>query len=214
MSDDKRFPEIDRLIGRYPQLLESREQIKDGYLLLESCFSENGKLLTAGNGGSAADACHIAGELMKSFRKPRPVPSDFKKKLEATDPATGEELAATLERGLPVVPLVSQFALSTAYANDVSPEGIFAQQVYALGSPGDVLLAISTSGNSENVVRAAVAAKAAGLGVISLTGESGGRLRSFSDVAVTVPESETFLVQELHLPIYHCWCAMLEDRFF
>ena len=181
---------------------------------MEECYEHDGKLLIAGNGGSAADSEHIAGELMKGFKSPRPVPQEFAKRLKAVDPVRGEELARNLERGLTALPLVAHEALSTAYINDVDSLGVFAQQLYGFGRPGDVFLGISTSGNSKNVMSATVVARALGIKVIGLTGAKGGELANVADVAVKVPQTETYMIQELHLPVYHCWCLMLEDKFF
>lgn len=205
---------IDLLIRRYPALEACAGDIEEAYYILEECYAHDGKLLIAGNGGSAADSEHIAGELMKRFKTPRPVPADFAKKLQEIDPTRGPELAKNLERGLMAIPLVAHEALTTAYINDVDGLGVFAQQLYGFGRPGDVFLGISTSGNSKNVMSATVVARALGLKVIGLTGESGGELASVADVAIRVPETETFMIQELHLPVYHCLCLMLEEQFF
>ena len=190
------------------------EDIEKAYRILEECYTHDGKLLIAGNGGSAADSEHIAGELMKRFKTPRPVPADFAEKLQEVDSVRGPELAKNLERGLMAIPLVAHEALSTAYINDVDGLGVFAQQLYGFGRPGDVFLGISTSGNSKNILSATVVARALGLKVIGLTGATGGELASVADVAIRVPETETFMIQELHLPVYHCLCLMLEGRFF
>ena len=205
---------IDLLVSRYPVLSEVRDDIIIAYLIMEECYEHDGKLLIAGNGGSAADSEHIAGELMKRFKTPRPVTPEFAAKLKAIDPERGENLAKNLERGLMAIPLVAHEALTTAYINDVDGLGVFAQQLYGFGRPGDVFLGISTSGNSKNVMSATVVARALGLKVIGLTGAKGGELADVADVAIKVPETETYMIQELHLPIYHCLCLMLEDRFF
>ncbi len=205
---------VDFLLERHPELMEIREDIIDAYILMEEAYANGGKLLIAGNGGSAADSEHIAGELMKRFKTPRPVPADFADALKAVDNERGAKLAKKLERGLMAIPLVAHEALTTAYINDVDGFGVFAQQLYGYGKPDDVFLGISTSGNSENILNAAVVAKAMGIKVIGLTGVWNSKLSEMADIAVRVPESETYLVQELHLPIYHCWCLMLEDRFF
>lgn len=205
---------IDLLIERYPILAECRQSLIDAYLIMEEAYEGDHKLLIAGNGGSAADSEHIAGELMKRFKTPRPVSPEFAEKLKAIDPERGENLAKNLERGLMAIPLVAHEALSTAYINDVDGLGVFAQQLFGFGRPGDVFLGISTSGNSKNVMSATVVARALGIKVIGLTGAYGGELAKVADVAVKVPETETYMIQELHLPVYHCWCLMLEDRFF
>ena len=205
---------IDLLIERYPVLEVCKEDIVSGYELLEDCYSKGGKLLIAGNGGSAADAEHIAGELMKRFKTPRPIPNELKEKLVKVDPVRGENLSKNLERPLMAIPLVAHEALTTAYINDVDGLGVFAQQLYGYGKEGDVFLGISTSGNSKNVMNATVVARALGLKVLGLTGKLGGELNEVSNICVKVPETETYMIQELHLPIYHCWCLMLEDYFY
>lgn len=205
---------IDLLMSRYPVLEPHRKAIIEAYLIMEECYKHDGKLLIAGNGGSAADAEHIAGELMKKFKMPRPVTTDMADKLREIDPIRGADLAKNLECGLMAIPLVAHEAMTTAYINDVDGLGVFAQQLFGFGRPGDVFLGISTSGNSKNVMSAAVVARALGIKVIGLTGTKGGELASVADVAVRVPEEETYMIQELHLPVYHCWCLMLEDRFF
>ena len=205
---------IDLLMNRYPILEPVKQEIIDAYLVMEECYEHDGKLLIAGNGGSAADSEHIAGELMKRFKSPRPVTPEMAQKLKEVDPVRGENLAKNLERGLMAIPLVAHEALSTAYINDVDGLGVFAQQLFGFGRPGDVFLGISTSGNSKNIMSTTVVARALGIKVIGLTGANGGELATVADVAVKVPETETYMIQELHLPVYHCWCLMLEDRFF
>lgn len=205
---------IDILIERYPVLGVCRDDVINAYFIMEECFEQDGKLLIAGNGGSAADAEHIAGELMKRFKTPRPVTPEFARKLKSIDPVRGENLAKNLERGLMAIPLVAHEALSTAYINDVDGLGVFAQQLFGFGRQGDVFLGISTSGNSKNVMSATVVARALGIKVIGLTGGNGGELATVADVAIKVPETETYMIQELHLPVYHCLCLMLEDKFF
>ena len=205
---------IDTLLDRYPILSECKDNIIAAYEILEECYRNDHKLLIAGNGGSAADSEHIAGELMKRFKILRPCPPDFAKKLKSIDPVRGENLATNLERGLMAIPLVAHEALTTAYINDVGGLGVFAQQLYGFGRPGDVFLGIGTSGNSKNVMSATVVARALGIKVIGLTGKTGGELADVADVVIKVPETETYMIQELHLPVYHCLCLMLEDRFF
>ena len=205
---------IDKLLERYPALGKCREDIIEAFCLMAGCYENGGKLLIAGNGGSAADAEHIAGELMKSFKIPRPVSTEFARKLAEVDSKRGTDLAKKLQRSLIAIPLVTHISLTTAYINDVDGLGVFAQQLFAFGKEGDVFLGISTSGNSENVMRATVMAKALGIKVVGLTGEHGGELAVTADVAIKVPETETYLIQELHLPVYHCWCSMLEEKFF
>lgn len=205
---------IGLLIKRYPVLEECRDDILKGYRVMEESYEGDGKLLIAGNGGSAADSEHIAGELMKRFKTPRPVTEEFANKLKSVDPVRGEQLAKNLECTLMAIPLVAHEALTTAYMNDVDGLGVFAQQLFGYGRKGDVFLAISTSGNSRNIISAAVVAKAMEIRVLGLTGKNGGALAQIADVVVRVPETETYMIQELHLPVYHCWCMMLEDKFF
>lgn len=205
---------VNLLITRYPLLKTIKRDIIDAYLVIEECYVNGGKLLIAGNGGSAADAEHIAGELMKKFRMPRPVSTKFAEKLKAVDLERGSKLAVNLERSLMAIPLVAHEALTTAYINDVDGLGVFAQQLFGYGKAGDVFLGISTSGNSQNIINAAIVAKAKEIKTVVLTGASGGELADFADVTVKVPEWETYIIQEYHLPIYHCWCLMLEERFF
>ena len=205
---------IDVLINRYPQLASVRRDIIDAYLIMEECYEHDGKLLIAGNGGSAAESEHIAGEQMKRFGAPRPISEDFGKKIVESDPVRGADLAKNLERSLMAIPLVVHEAMTTAYINDVDGYGVFAQRLYGFGRPGDVFLGISTSGNSKNVLSATVVARVLGIKVVGLTGKDGGELARVADVAVIVPESRTYMIQELHLPIYHCWCLMLEEKFF
>ena len=205
---------IDLLLQRYPALSPIADELINGYLLMQESYQQGGKLLAAGNGGSAADAEHIVGELMKRFKLPRPVPADLAEKLSAVDPARGAALAASLEMPLTAISLPAHEASITAFINDVGSADVYAQQLLGYGRPGDVFLAISTSGNSENIMRAIVVAKALGMKVVGLTGRTGGRMGPMCDVAVHAPETETYMIQEFHLPIYHCWCLMLEDFFF
>lgn len=214
MLEKKIQKHLDLLVDRYPLLEVCIAEIEKAYLILEECYKNDHKLLIAGNGGSATDSEHIAGELMKRFKILRPVPTDFAEKLRNIDPERGEYLAKNLERSLMAIPLVAHEALTTAYINDVDGLGVFAQQLYGFGRPGDVFLGISTSGNSKNVMSATVVARALGIKVIGLTGAKGGELARVADVAIKVPETVTYMIQELHLPVYHCLCLMLEDRFF
>lgn len=202
------------LIYRYPNLSENEESIVRTFEIIKMSYESGGKLLVAGNGGSAADADHIVGELMKGFVLLRKIDGDFASKLRAVDAQKGMELSDRLQRALPAIALGNHSSLNTAFLNDVDGSMCFAQQVNGYGNPGDVLLAISTSGNSQNILYAAVTAKAKGLKVIGLTGKGGGILNSFADEMISVNESETYKVQELHLPVYHCLCLMLESYFF
>ena len=212
--EERLVKHIELLMKRYPKLESLRQNIIDAYLVMEECYEHDGKLLIAGNGGSAADSEHIAGELMKRFKIARPVPQKFAEELCDMDSIRGKELAKKLERGLMAIPLVAHEALTTAYINDVDGLGVFAQQLYGFGRRGDVFLGISTSGNSKNILNATVVARALGIKVIALTGSQGSELAKVADVAIKVPENETYMIQELHLPVYHCLCMMLEDRFF
>ena len=212
--DQRLMKHVDLLCERYPKLEACKEDIIRAYEIMEEAYINDHKLLIAGNGGSAADSEHIAGELMKRFKTPRPVPKKFAERLKEVDPQRGENLAKNLEQGLMAIPLVAHEALTTAYINDVDGLGVFAQQLYGFGRSGDVFLGISTSGNSKNVMSATVVARALGIKVIGLTGAKGGELADVADVAIKVPESETYMIQELHIPVYHCLCLLLEDRFF
>ena len=214
MLDTRLEKHINLLIERYPILEICKKDIIDAYLVMEECYKNGKKLLIAGNGGSAADSEHIAGELMKRFSIKRTVTNEFAEKLKSVDPVRGAELAKNLERSLTAVPLVTHEALSTAYINDVDGLGVFAQQLFGFGRPGDVFLAISTRGNSKNIMSATVVARALGIKIIGLTGATGGELAKIADVTIKVPETETYKIQELHLPVYHCLCLMLEDKFF
>lgn len=207
---------LKQLISRYPELGACREDIEEAYRILEHCFESGNKLLVAGNGGSCADSQHIVGELMKGFKLPRTCSEDFAKKLKAIDSIRGAELAEKLQGGLSAIALTDHQGLNTAYINDVANGGllVYAQQIYGFGKKGDVFLGISTSGNSQNIMNAVVVAKAIGMKVIGLTGKHGGELAKVADVAIKAPETETFMIQELHLPIYHCLCLMLEEKFF
>ena len=205
---------IELLISRYPVLEESKQDIEKAYSVLEKCYETKHKVLIAGNGGSAADAEHIVGELMKGFKLPRKPDMGFASKLIEKDEELGRVLAENLQGALPAIALDGHAALSTAYMNDCEPLLCFAQQVNGYGGEGDVFFGISTSGNSKNVLYAAVTARAKGMKVIGLTGAKTSKLEQMSDVCIKVPQTETYMIQELHLPVYHCLCLMLEDRFF
>lgn len=205
---------IDFLMERYPQLTTIREDFINAYLTLEECFENGGKLLIAGNGGSASDAEHIVGELMKGFCAPRRLKKSYKNALILENKELGEVLANNLQGALPAIALDGHPSLTTAYMNDCEPLLCFAQQVNGYGKEEDVFLGISTSGNSKNVLYAATVAKAKGMKVIGLTGERESQLSRMADVCVRVPQVETYMIQELHLPVYHCICLMLEERFF
>ena len=206
--------QLNLLIERYPKLEVCKEDISKSYELLETAYQQGRKLLVCGNGGSASDSEHIVGELMKEFKLKRKVYSDHAAMLKAIDSELGQVLAEHLQGALPAISLTGHSSLQTAYMNDAVPELVFAQQVNGYGKPGDVFLGISTSGNSKNVLYAAVNAKAKGLKVIGLTGAKENKLMKYADVCIRVPETETYKIQELHLPVYHCLCLMLEDHFF
>lgn len=205
---------VDLLIKRYPCLEVCRQDIITAYNILEEAYASGRKLLVAGNGGSASDSEHIVGELMKEFKLKRKIYAAQAERLKDIDEEMGEMLSEHLQGSLPAISLVGEPSLTTAFMNDAVPVLIFAQQVNGLGTAGDIFLGISTSGNSKNVLYAAVAAKSKGLKVIGLTGEKENQLMKFSDVCIRVPETETYKIQELHLPVYHCLCLMLEERFF
>ena len=205
---------INTLIERYPALKGARCDIEGALGVLIEAYGQGGKLLLCGNGGSAADCDHIAGELLKGFMSKRPLPEEKKAEMLRLCPELSDDTLFDLQMGLPAISLHSALAYNTAYCNDVSAELVYAQAVLALGKDCDVLLAISTSGNSKNVIRACEVAKALGIKVIGLTGRQGGKLKAISDVCISVPEDETYKVQELHLPVYHALCAELEQHFF
>lgn len=206
--------ELNDLIKRYPSLEVCKKDIEKAYLMLEKAYDNNRKLLIAGNGGSAADSEHMAGELMKRFKINRKIDKKLSDKLKSIDRQRGQRLSKNLEMPLRAVPLTSHIAITTAYMNDADATGVFAQQMLGFGDKGDVFLAISTSGNSENIISACVVAKALGIKIIGLTGQKDSLLNKYADVCIKVPETETYKVQELHLPVYHCLCLMLESNYF
>jgi D-sedoheptulose 7-phosphate isomerase len=206
-------PSTVELFRRYPQLAPLRSDLQRAFELLRQCIADDHKILVCGNGGSAADAEHIVGELMKSVAYKRPISAADRTRLLAISPDAGP-LADALEGALPAVSLVGQLGLITAYANDVDYVYGFAQQVHGLGRPGDALIAISTSGNSRNIMHACRVARMRGVAVIGLTGQHGGRMADLCEVAIRAPETQTQFVQELHLPIYHWLCLALEEHFF
>lgn len=208
------YKHIEVLVNRYPVLNSVKDEIVEAYFLLVESYKNEGKLLIAGNGGSAADAEHIVGELMKGFKLPRKLNENFTDKLISENEELGTVLAESLQGALPAIALDGHPALSTAYMNDCEPLLCFAQQVNGYGKAGDVFLGISTSGNSKNILYAAATAHAKGMKVIGLTGAKDSKLTQMSDVCIKVPQTETYMIQELHLPVYHCLCLMLEDEFF
>jgi len=205
---------LDDLLQGNPPLTVCRQDIENAFLILQRAFDAGGKLLVCGNGGSAADSEHIVGELMKGFKLKRSLPKEQRDKLYAAFAEDGQYLAGYLQGALPAVSLVSQSALAYAFINDVAPDMVFAQQVFGYGRPGDVLFGLSTSGSARNVVNAVKVAKAFGLATVGLTGESGGDMCALCDVTVRAPASETYRIQECHLPMYHALCAMVEEEMF
>ncbi|MCK9154878.1 MAG: SIS domain-containing protein [Paludibacteraceae bacterium] len=205
---------LDELIERYSSLRICKQDILNVYKVLFDCYSNGGKLLIAGNGGSASDAEHIVGELMKGFVKKRTINENLKKSLISVNLEMANELIHNLQCALPAIALDGHPALSTAFMNDQSPLLCFAQQVNGYGTEKDVFLGISTSGNSKNIMYAAVTAKAKGMKVIGLTGANDSELSKIAYACIKAPAIQTFKIQELHLPIYHCLCLMLEEAFF
>ena len=206
--------QLDLLIKRYPELSSVEEKIEGVFEIICECYENGGKLIIGGNGGSCSDAEHIVGELMKGFCSLRQLKDDMKEKLMAVDSEIGAQLAENLQRGLPAVALSSHPSLNTAFLNDVNGDMMYAQQLNSIGTEKDVFLAITTSGNANNLRYAAVTAKAKGMKVVALTGKTGGAMNELADVNIVVPNDETYQIQELHLPIYHCLCLMLEEHFF
>lgn len=206
--------DFESLFLRYPKLEVCKEDISKAFEILKESFAHDRKLLVCGNGGSAADSEHIVGELMKEFKMKRKIYSDQAYAMMSIDPELGKDLAENLQGALPAITLTAHSSLTTAYMNDSEPQLVFAQQINGYGKKGDTFLGITTSGNSKNVLYAAVCAKAKGLHVIGLTGQKQNKLEKFTDVCIHVPEVETYKIQELHLPVYHSLCMMLEDEFF
>lgn len=202
------------MLNRYNNLDSLQKPIKDAADLIINSYKSGGKVLVCGNGGSCSDADHIVGELMKSFECKRSLEIKLRKNLKELSSERGSILAERLEQGLPALSLTVHNALITAISNDISSDMIFAQQIIGLGYKGDILIGLSTSGNSQNVVDAFIVAKAMGLKTIGMTGKTGGKMKDFCDVLINVPEKRTALVQELHLPVYHAICMMVENEFF
>jgi D-sedoheptulose 7-phosphate isomerase len=205
---------LDKMYNKYPELQSCSEDIEKAFDIMKQCYAGGGKMLVCGNGGSAADSEHIVGELMKGFMSKRPVSPEMREKLRQFGDQDGQYLADRLQGALPAISLVSHSALMTAYVNDVAADMVFAQQVFGYAKPGDVLIGISTSGNSSNVVRALQVARALGAQTIGLTGRTGGSMVEWCDATIRVPWDSTPDVQERHLPIYHALCIMLEEEFF
>jgi D-sedoheptulose 7-phosphate isomerase len=206
--------EFKLLFKRYPVLESRGDEIVRAGELLRKTVEQGGKILVCGNGGSAADADHITGELAKSFCRRRPIDPLLGEKLCALDSERGPRLAAALQGGIPAINLTGHTALTTAFGNDVDPLFAYAQQTLVYGDTGDVFWGITTSGNAKNVYHAALTARAKGIGVLGMTGSSGGLLKALCDVCIAVPAEETYMVQELHLPVYHALCLYLEASFW
>lgn len=205
---------MEELLTRYPALKCCAEEIGKTAEILISGFKAGNKLMLCGNGGSCADCEHITGELMKGFLSRRPISPEKRAEMKKLNPDIGEDVLSKLQLAVPAIPLPSLTALNSAFCNDVDPSLVYAQELMGLGTPGDMLLCISTSGNSANCAAAAEVGKALGLTVIALTGAKGGRLKEKADICICVPETETFKVQELHLPVYHYLCAEVEATIF
>ena len=202
------------LLTRHSSLSPFKKVIGEAAELIISCYSGGGKVLVCGNGGSSSDSDHIVGELMKSFELKRPVGKDVEQKLMKVSGERGKYIAQKLECGLPAISLSSQTSLTTAICNDIDADLVFAQQVIGYGKENDVLIALSTSGNSQNVVDACITAKSLNMKVIGLTGISGGKMKQFCDILIDVPEKRTAFVQELHLPVFHTLCLLIENHFY
>ncbi len=202
---------IETLIERYPSLENSKAAILESFEIINNAAMNHNKILVCGNGGSSADSDHIVGELMKSFVKKRPISNSVKEKIDLIAPNDSDMINNSLEDAIPAINLSQHSALNTAFSNDVNPNLIFAQQIIGYGNKDDILICISSSGSSKNVVFASIVAKAKNMKVIGLTGEREGKVDKYCDVVIKVPEVETYKVQELHLPIYHTLCLMIED---
>jgi len=205
---------LDLLCDRYPALTDLRSPIESAAGIIIDCYSAGGKLLVCGNGGSSSDADHIVGELMKSFELERPLQESLKTVLISSYGVRGKYLSNNLERGLPAISLSAHGALSTAVANDVGADLVFAQQVCVYGKVNDVLIALSSSGNSRNVIDACITAGAMNIKTIGITGKTGGKMKQFCNILINVPESRTAWVQELHLPVLHTLCLIVENHFY
>jgi len=205
---------LDHLMQKYPQLSGLRDIIREAAEAIIKTYSAGGKLLICGNGGSCSDSDHIVGELMKSFEKQRPLEKSFKKRFEEISPSRGKYLAEKLQHGLPAISLPAHSALTTAISNDIGPDLVFAQQLIGYGNENDILIGISTSGNSQNIIDACITAKAMNMTVIGITGKTGGKMKEYSDILINVPEDLTASAQELQLPVYHTLCRIVENHFY
>lgn len=205
---------LNELLSRYPQLEICKKDIENSVEAIINCYENGGKLILCGNGGSCADCDHIVGELMKGFLKLRPINEEKRAEMKQNCDLVDDELLSKLQGGLPAISLPSITALNSAFCNDVDPELIYAQPLMSLANENDILIGLSTSGNSKNVYGAVKVAKALGIKIIGLTGMTGGKLKGISDICICAPETETFKIQELHLPIYHYICAKVEAHFW
>jgi D-sedoheptulose 7-phosphate isomerase len=205
---------LDDMISRYPALASCRREITEACQAVVNCYSNQGKVLLCGNGGSCSDADHMVGELMKSFEKKRSLDEDFRRNLSTVSPERGDQIADGLQQGLPAISLNAHSSLISAISNDMDARLVFAQQIAGYGEPNDVLIALSTSGNSGNIIDAVITAKAKGLTVIGLTGQSGGKMKAWCDIPICVPATGTPEIQELHLPVYHTICRIVENSFY
>lgn len=205
---------LNQFVRRYPELSPMQTALEQSVEQMKQTYECHGKILVCGNGGSASDSLHIVGELMKSFSIPRPLPDTLQNKLKADHPEFASLYTANLQSCIPAISLVNEVSLMTAYGNDQDSQLVFAQQVLGYGAPGDILFAISTSGNSANVLHAARVAKSMGLKIVALTGESGGQLKAYADILLAVPSAVTHQIQELHLPVYHLLCLAIEHELF
>ncbi|RPH24115.1 SIS domain-containing protein [Buttiauxella warmboldiae] len=197
-----------------PALQVCEPSIVNAWEILVRCFKQQNKLLLCGNGGSAADCEHIVGELMKGFVLPRTLPASVQEKIKAAWPDRGDYLASHLQGALPAISLVSHTSFSTAFINDVAADMVYAQQVYGYGQAGDVLMALSTSGNAENVLNAARIAEVCGMETVAITGSKGGEIARLAHCVICLPADKTYRIQEYTLVVYHCLCAMLEAEIF
>ena len=205
---------LKELYKKHPDLKACEADIILALELISKCYREKGKVMTCGNGGSASDSEHIVGELMKGFKSKRLLPYSFREKINNFYPEVGEYIADHLQGALPAISLTSNTPLNTAFANDVATDMVYAQQVYGYGNPGDILIGLSTSGNSVNVIRALQVARVKEVVTIGLTGLTGGKMAELCDVIIRVPRISTPDIQELHLPVYHALCLMIEQEFF
>lgn len=205
---------LNQLVERCPILFNTIDKIRDCAQVIIKCYSAGGKVLVCGNGGSSADSDHISGELMKSFENRRNIDNNTSFKFKQISSKRGHYIASKLEPGLSAISLSANSSLISAIANDMGADLVYAQQVYVYGNKGDVLIGISTSGNSQNIIDAIITAKAKDMVVVGLTGEDGGEVKNYCDILINVPGKRTALIQELHLPVYHTICMIIENHFF